>query len=117
MDGSPGWPRCWGRILDVAEQLIAQSGEDIEIVFTGLREGEKLHEHLYGEAESGDRPKHPLVSHVAVPELRLSRVRRSPLDLPPEEMVEQLVTLCDEREGELVEERDLLPRAWSSIEA
>ena len=38
------------------------------------------------------------------------------LDLPPEQMVEQLVTLCDEKEGELVEERDLLPRTWSSIE-
>jgi FlaA1/EpsC-like NDP-sugar epimerase len=104
------------RIVDVAEQLIAQSGEDIEIVFTGLRDGEKLHEHLYGEAESGERPRHPLVSHVSVPELRVSRVLRAALDLPPREMVEQLVRLCEQTEGELSEQRDSLPREWSSIE-
>ena len=43
-------------IVKLAETLITLSGfkpyEDIDIVFTGLREGEKLHEELYGEGET-----------------------------------------------------------------
>ena len=34
----------------VARQLIELSGKEIEIVYTGLREGEKLHEELWGTA-------------------------------------------------------------------
>ena len=55
------------RIIDVARQLIDQSGEPIQIVFTGLKPGEKLHEALFGAGEVGERPIHPLVSHVSVP--------------------------------------------------
>lgn len=57
------------RIADVAKQLTAQSHDDIEIVFTGLRDGEKLHEVLFGEGETDCRPVHPLISHVDVPPL------------------------------------------------
>jgi FlaA1/EpsC-like NDP-sugar epimerase len=81
------------RILDVARQLVEQSGRDVEIVFTGLREGEKPHEHLYGDGETTFRPVHPLVSHVAAPALPVQRVREVRLDLPAPEMVEQLVSL------------------------
>ena len=45
------------RILDVARQLIALSGRDIDIVFTGLRPGEKLHEDLLGAGETGVVPR------------------------------------------------------------
>ena len=38
------------RILDVAQRMIALSGKQVEIVFTGLRPGEKLHEELVGRA-------------------------------------------------------------------
>src|SRR5699024_3607941 len=31
------------RILDIAKRIIAASGKDVEIIYTGLREGEKLH--------------------------------------------------------------------------
>ena len=55
------------RILDVARQLIEQSGQKIEIVFTGLRPGEKLHEVLTAPGESATRPRHPLIDHVQVP--------------------------------------------------
>ena len=57
------------RILDVARQLIGMSGRDVEIVFTGLRPGEKLHEELLAPGETGERPEHPLVQHVTVPRL------------------------------------------------
>ena len=52
------------KILDVAERLGEQSGQPIKIVFTGLREGEKLHEVLFGAGEVDVRPNHPLVSQV-----------------------------------------------------
>jgi dTDP-glucose 4,6-dehydratase len=51
-------------ILDVAKRMIAMSGKTIEIVFTGLRNGEKLHEELVGDRETLERPFHPKVSHT-----------------------------------------------------
>ena len=54
------------RILDVAKQMIAMSGRDIEIVYTGLRPGEKLNEELLGGDEVDSRPRHPKISHAAV---------------------------------------------------
>ncbi|MEQ8717525.1 MAG: nucleoside-diphosphate sugar epimerase/dehydratase [Acidimicrobiales bacterium] len=54
------------KILDVARQLAAQADRPIEIVFTGLRPGEKMHEVLFGLGEIDQRPAHPLISHVPV---------------------------------------------------
>lgn len=51
-------------ILEVAKRMIAMSGKSIEIVFTGLRPGEKLHEELVGARENLERPFHPKVSHT-----------------------------------------------------
>lgn len=57
------------KILDVAKRVIASSGRSIEIVFTGLRDGEKLHEELFGVREHDERPFHPKVTHTVVPPL------------------------------------------------
>lgn len=65
------------RILDVAERMIEQSGKDIEIVFTGLRHGEKLHEELVGAGESDERPFHPKISHAAVKSLNAAGLNRA----------------------------------------
>lgn len=54
------------KILDIAQRMIAMSGKNIEIVFTGLREGEKLHEELVGSMEHLERPYHSQISHAAV---------------------------------------------------
>ncbi|WP_157558854.1 polysaccharide biosynthesis protein [Nocardioides sp. Soil774] len=69
------------KILDVARQLIAMSGKNIEVVYTGLREGEKLHEKLFSGAESHERSKHPLVAHAAVSPLSVNVVRSFDLDV------------------------------------
>jgi FlaA1/EpsC-like NDP-sugar epimerase len=55
------------RIADVAERLIAASGKAIKITFTGLRDGEKLHEDLLGAGEIDIRPIHNQIAQVAVP--------------------------------------------------
>jgi dTDP-glucose 4,6-dehydratase len=55
------------RIDDVARRLIERSGKKVEVVYTGLRTGEKLHEELLGEGEDDQRPNHPLITQAAVP--------------------------------------------------
>ena len=57
------------KILDVAKRMIAESKKDIEIHFTGLRHGEKMHEVLFSGAEAGEPSEHPLISEVQVPPL------------------------------------------------
>ncbi len=53
------------KIVDLAENLVRLSGRelgvDAEIVFTGLRPGEKLHEELIVEGEDVTRTRHPKV--------------------------------------------------------
>ena len=56
------------KIVDLANDLIRLSGltpgQDIEIVFTGLRPGEKLHEELYQGHEDHDRTEHEKILRV-----------------------------------------------------
>jgi dTDP-glucose 4,6-dehydratase len=54
------------RILDIANRMIEISGKKIEIVFTGLRPGEKMHEDLYGTQEDSETLVHELISHARV---------------------------------------------------
>jgi FlaA1/EpsC-like NDP-sugar epimerase len=54
-------------IDSVARQLIELSGKPIEVVYTGLRQGEKMHEELFADGEPDQRPVHELISHTPVP--------------------------------------------------
>lgn len=63
------------RIEDVARQLIEQSGARVQIHYTGLRDGEKLHEELFGAGEVPRRTAHPSISHVHVPAMDPVSVR------------------------------------------
>lgn len=65
------------RILDVAKRLVARAGRHVEISFTGLRSGEKLHEVLFSGQESGVVKRHPLISHVPVQAVDPAKVTRT----------------------------------------
>jgi dTDP-glucose 4,6-dehydratase len=66
------------KIIDVAHTLIRMSGRrDIDIVFTGLRAGEKLGEELFSHQEVRRSTSHPLVSSVAVPLIEGYTVQRT----------------------------------------
>lgn len=82
------------RIADVAKQLIKMSGRSVDIVYTGLHDGEKLHEELFGHGEQDHRPIHHLISHVPVVPLEPA----STLVLEPQAeravVVERVAALC-----------------------
>ena len=54
------------RIADMARRLVATVPRQVDIVYTGLRPGEKLAEDLLGQGEQDERPFHPLIRHVPV---------------------------------------------------
>ena len=53
------------RIAEIAERMIAMSGKEIEIRFSGLRRGEKLHEVLLSKGEELAPSSHNLVGRLA----------------------------------------------------
>ncbi|CAB4963809.1 unannotated protein [freshwater metagenome] len=58
------------KILDVAHRMIELSqASGVDIVFTGLRPGEKLHERLFSDEEVAQRTEHEMIRSVAVPAL------------------------------------------------
>jgi FlaA1/EpsC-like NDP-sugar epimerase len=54
------------RIADMARRLVATVPRPVDIVYTGLRPGEKLAEDLLGRGERDERPYHPLIRQVPV---------------------------------------------------
>lgn len=74
------------RIADVARQLAASRTPEVPVEYTGLRPGEKLHEELFCPAEDPQESSHPLIRHVAVPELAPDLVRRLDPTLPTDAM-------------------------------
>lgn len=81
-------------IADVARRLAELADGPVDIVFTGLRPGEKLHEVLLGEGEVDDRPVHLMVSHVEVPPLFPDDAYRLEPTEPAPEVIDQLRDLC-----------------------
>ena len=81
-------------IAEVARRMIAEAGQAIDIVYTGLRQGEKLNEELFSEDELDWRPYHPLISHVVVPPLHPGRIASLDPFAPPDVLVPQIRQLC-----------------------
>ncbi len=81
------------RIADLARRLVAEAGAEVDIVYTGLRPGEKLVEVLFGEGETDSRPVHPLISHTAVPSLPPQATGSLDPSAPPGQVREALAAL------------------------
>ena len=80
----------------VAKQLIELSGKNIDIVYTGLRPGEKMHEEFLGDGEPDNRPVHPLVSHTPVPPLDPLTARELDPWAHASEVTKMLESMCQD---------------------
>ncbi|MFY1575464.1 polysaccharide biosynthesis protein [Verrucosispora sp. WMMD703] len=99
------------RIDDIARRMVEQAASPVEIVYTGLRPGEKLHEDLLGSGESDHRPLHPLISHVNVPVLDPLEVSGlDPFD-EPAKVIDQLARLCGILPGAALNQKAGIPLA------
>lgn len=101
------------RITDLAHRMMRLAGRSVEIVYTGLREAEKLHEELFADGEVDERPLHPLISHVGVPALPATRL--PVVGRVDDEVVATMQRLCSVR-GLVVAQR-AKPTEAKSIEA
>jgi FlaA1/EpsC-like NDP-sugar epimerase len=72
------------RIAEVAERLASRASQPIDIVYTGLRPGEKMHEELFGDFEAERCVRHPMIDAVSVPALDPELVRHVDTDVPCE---------------------------------
>ena len=72
------------RILDLAKDLIRLSGlepgRDIDIVFTGIRPGEKISEDLWDEGHTFARTVHPDVYRLEGQDVLLGEEFQSSID-------------------------------------
>jgi FlaA1/EpsC-like NDP-sugar epimerase len=87
------------RIMDLARDMIRLSGlstDDIDIVFTGVRPGEKLFEELYFADETTLTTAHPKVRGVSARVRPLDEVRR---------LFAELFELADEVDPKLIHKR------------
>jgi FlaA1/EpsC-like NDP-sugar epimerase len=82
------------RIADMARRMAAGSGREVEIVFTGLRPGEKLFEDRLAQGENDVRPYHPLISQVPVPPLSAAEVAVLDPDADADSVYRELARLA-----------------------
>lgn len=86
------------RILDLAEDLIRLSGlepgKDIEVVFTGIRPGEKLSEDLWGDGMEYQKTAHPEIFRAQAEEIIM------PEDL--DKIIEELHRLASDGEDSTI---------------
>jgi len=82
------------RIEDVARRMASQAAAPVRLIYTGLRQGEKLHEVLFGPGETDYRPAHPLISHVSVPPLIPHAVWDLDPTASPNDVIASLRELC-----------------------
>lgn len=70
------------KIVDLAKRMIKLSGaKDIEIKFSGLREGEKLYEEVLNDAEQTKPTVHPKIKVAAVREYPYELALQNEIDL------------------------------------
>lgn len=87
--GEPVW------IDDIARKLIKYSDKGTQIIYTGLRPGEKLCEQLLDVGERGKRLSHPLIRQVE--SCPLDSITFGDLDGDAESLAKQLHAVCNWR--------------------
>jgi FlaA1/EpsC-like NDP-sugar epimerase len=97
------------RIADIARRLCAQSAHPVDIVYTGLRPGEKLAEDLLGVDEVDYRPRHPLVRHAQVKALDPAELASLVLD-GDKGSLRRLLAECAAGEAQPTAPTPVLPR-------
>jgi FlaA1/EpsC-like NDP-sugar epimerase len=98
------------RIADIARRLVAGSARDVDIIYTGLRPGEKLVEDLLGHGEVDDRPRHPLIRHAVVTPLSPDRLTDLDLSADPQVLRKALVSCAEDLSGNQDDMGSGLPR-------
>ncbi len=83
------------RIADVAHTLIRRSGRQLDIIYTGLRPGEKLHEDLLGPEETDLRPSHSLITQAYVPPLAPVSAAALSTESERTSLISDLALLCE----------------------
>jgi FlaA1/EpsC-like NDP-sugar epimerase len=63
------------RIDSIARRLAREATPHAEVVYTGLRPGEKLHEELFARDEHPSATGNPLITSCAVPGIPIDAVR------------------------------------------
>ena len=81
-------------IAELAGRLAGLADRRLDIVYTGLRPGEKIDEVLFGIGEADTRGAHPMIAHVGVLPLAVSELEGLDLRAPREELVHGLQALC-----------------------
>lgn len=81
-------------IMELARRLVASSGRKVDIVQTGLRPGEKIHETLLGRDEQDEPTDHPLITSVAVPPLAPGALDQLDPHASAEQVNDALRRLC-----------------------
>jgi FlaA1/EpsC-like NDP-sugar epimerase len=95
------------KIDDLARRMIQMRGlrpdVDIEIVYTGVRSGEKLHEELVLETEGSFETEHPMIRRIQTRHLMRGKVELTQLYKLAEgsrtsALVERVMDLCQDVE-------------------
>lgn len=81
-------------IAHLARQLIDASGKDVEIVYSGLRPGEKMHEVLFAPGEGASPTAHPLITGVPVVPVGLQDVPDPRTMHEPEQFLDTMSRVC-----------------------
>jgi FlaA1/EpsC-like NDP-sugar epimerase len=110
------------KIVSLAESLVRarglRPGADIEIVYTGLRPGERLHEELLGPDEGSRPTEHPAIMEVVSPntfspedlEWTVARLEKLAHEGRADELVRVLKTAAGEQPPRRPEEPHVPPR-------
>lgn len=85
------------KVKDLAYNMIKLSGmepsKDIEIVYTGLRAGEKLYEEVLSDAENTMPTHHPKILKATVREYSFEKVKND---------IQELISLFDKQDNQLI---------------